>query len=90
MTDLEAELREAMRATVADARPPRDVMELFHRRRRRRNARLAAMSAAAAAVVVAAVPTSVALLGGSGRPAPGGPAPHSSPLASPTQTSPRE
>ncbi len=87
MTDLEAELREAMRATVADARPPRDVMELFHRRRRRRNARLAAMSAAAAAVVVAAVPTSVALLGGSGRPAPGGPAPHSSPLASPTQTS---
>jgi len=86
MTDLEAELREAMRATVADARPPRDVMELLRRRRRRRNARLAAMSAAAAAAVVAAVPASVALLGGGGRPAPGASSPHASPSASPRPT----
>ncbi len=84
MTDLETELREAMRATVAGTRPPRDVMELLlRRRRRRRNARLAAISAAAAAVVVAAVPTSVALLGGGGRPAPGASSPHPSSPASP-------
>jgi hypothetical protein len=86
MTDLETELREAMRATVAGARPPRDVMELLlRRRRRRRTARLAAMSAAAA-VVVAAVPTSVALLDGGGRPAPGASSPHPSPPASPRPT----
>jgi hypothetical protein len=71
VTDLETELREAMRATVAGARPPRDLMELVRRRRRRRRARQVAVSAAAAAVIVAVVPTSLALLRGGGRPATG-------------------
>lgn len=68
MTDLETELQEAMRATVAGARPPRDLMELVRRRRRSRQV---AVSAAAAAVIVAAVPASLALLSGGGRPATG-------------------
>ncbi len=71
MTDLETELREAMRATVAGARPSRDLMELVRRRRRRHRTRQIAVSAAAAAVIVAAVPASLALLSRGSRPAAG-------------------
>lgn len=56
MTDIESELREAMRSATAGAQPSRDVLELFcHRRRRRRNALTAAASAAAGAAAVAIV-----------------------------------
>lgn len=68
MTDLETELGEAMRAAVADARPPRDVMELLRGRRRRHRTRQVAVSAAAAAVIVAAVPASMTLLSGGNSP----------------------
>jgi hypothetical protein len=71
VTDLETELREAMRATTASARPPRDLMEQLRRRRRRHRTRRVTISAAAAAVMVAAVPASLILLGGGGRPAAG-------------------
>ncbi len=71
MTDLETELREAMRAAVADARPPRDLFQLLRHRRRRNRTRQLAISAATAAIVVAAVPTSLALLSSGGRPASG-------------------
>ncbi len=46
MTDLETELREAMRAAVADARPPRDLFHLLRHRRRRNRTRQLAISAA--------------------------------------------
>jgi Sigma-70 region 2 len=69
MTDIEWQLREAMRAAVADAQPPGAVMELVLRRHRRRNARLAAAIAIALAVVVAAVPVASALRGSAGQPA---------------------
>jgi len=82
VTDLETELREAMRATVAGARPPRDLVELVRRRRRRRSTRQVAVSAAAAAVIVAAVPASLALLSVGGRPATGARSANSSAPAS--------
>jgi len=69
MSDIETKLREAMRTAVADAQPPRAVMELVLRRHRRRKTRLAAASAIALAVVVAAVPVAGVLRGGTGRPA---------------------
>ena len=69
MSDIETQLREAMRTAVADAQPPRAVMELVLRRHRRRNARLAAVSAIALAAVVAVVPLAGVLRGGTGRPA---------------------
>jgi hypothetical protein len=69
MSDIETRLREAMRTAVADAQPPRAVMELVLRRHRRRKTRLAAASAIALAVVVAAVPVVGVLRGGTGRPA---------------------
>jgi hypothetical protein len=68
MSDIERQLREAMSAAVADAQPPRAVMELVRRRHRRRNTRVATAGVAILAVVVAAVPVASALLGG-GRPA---------------------
>jgi hypothetical protein len=70
MNDIEIQLREAMQAVVADAQPPRAVMELVLRRHRRRKTRLAAASAIALAVVVAVVPVATALRG-AGRPAHG-------------------
>jgi hypothetical protein len=77
-----------MRATVADARPPRNLMELLRRRRRRHRTRHLVISAAGAAVIVAAVPTSLALLSSDGRPAGGaGSATFSAP-ASAKQTAP--
>ncbi len=88
MTDLETELREAMRATVAGARPPRNLMELLRRRRRRHRARQLAISAAAGAVIVAAVPTSLALLSSGGRPAGGAGSATISAPASAKQTAP--
>ena len=63
MSDIETRLREAMRTAVADAQPPRAVMELVLRRHRRRKTRLAAASAIALAVVVAVVPIATALRG---------------------------
>jgi hypothetical protein len=73
VTDLETELREAMIATVADARPPRDLMERVRQRRRRGRARRLTATAACGAVIVAAVPLSLALLrpGGHQHPAVG-------------------
>ncbi len=71
VTDLETELREAMRAAVADARPPRDLFHLLRHRRRRNRTRQLAISAATAAIVVAAVPASLELLSSGGRPASG-------------------
>jgi|SRR6266568_2277787 len=88
VTDLETELREAMRATVAGARPPRNLMELLRRRRRRHRARQLAISAAAGAVIVAAVPTSLALLSSGGRPAGGAGSATISAPASAKQTAP--
>jgi hypothetical protein len=69
MNDIECRLREAMRAAVADAQPPRAVMERVLWRHRRRNARIAAVSAVALAVAVAVVPLAGVLRGGTGRPA---------------------
>lgn len=71
MTDLETELREAMRAAVAGARPPADLFQLLRHRRRRNRTRQLAISAATAAIVAAAVPASLALLSSGGRPASG-------------------
>ena len=70
MTDIETELREAMAAAVAGARPPVDVMDLVHRGRRRHKVRAAAASAVAVAVVIATGAGVGALRGGDGRPAP--------------------
>jgi hypothetical protein len=69
MSDIETQLREAMRTAVADAQPPRMVMELVLRRHRRRNGRLAAASVIALAAVAAAVPLAGVLRSGAGRPA---------------------
>jgi len=64
MSNLEYQLREAMRAAVVDAEPRGEVMELVRRRYRRRNRRIAAVSALALATVVAAVPLAGAWRGG--------------------------
>lgn len=69
MSEIETQLREAMRTAVADAQPPRAVMELVLRRHRRRNGRLVAASVIALAVAVAAVPLAGVLRSGAGRPA---------------------
>jgi len=71
VTDLETELREAMIATVADARPPRDLMDRVRQRRRRSRARRLTAGAACVALIVAAVPVGLALLrpGGQREPA---------------------
>jgi len=55
MTDFESQLRDAMNAAVADAEPPRPVLELVRRRYRRRNGWSAVAGALALAVAVAAV-----------------------------------
>src|SRR5258707_11567530 len=64
MSNLEYQLREAMRAAVVDAEPRGEVMELVRRRYRRRNMRIAAVSALALATAVAAVPLADAWRGG--------------------------
>src|SRR5258708_34265051 len=64
MSNLEYQLREAMRAAVVDAEPRGEVMELVRRRYRRRNMRIAAVSALALATAVAAVPLAGAWRGG--------------------------
>ena len=63
MSDFESQLREAMNAAVADAEPPRPVLELVRRRYRRRNAWSAVAGALALAVTVAAVLAAGALRG---------------------------
>jgi hypothetical protein len=88
VTDLETELREAMRAITAGARPPRDLMERLRRRRRQHRTRRVAISAATAAVIVTAVPASMTLLGGGSRPAAGAGSANSPAPASATQTLP--
>jgi hypothetical protein len=71
MNDFERQLREAMREAVADAQPPRSVMESVRRRYRRRRIWLAVATVVAAAVVVAVVPVAGAVGSGGGRPAHG-------------------
>jgi hypothetical protein len=71
MNDFECELREAMRAAVADAQPPPSVMESVRRRHRRRRIWLAAASLVAIAILVAVVPAVRAVGGGGVRPAHG-------------------
>jgi hypothetical protein len=85
VTELETELRDAMRATVAGARPPRDLMERLRRRRRRHRTRQVAICAATAAVMVVAVPISMTLLGDGDRPAAGADSANSPAPASATQ-----
>lgn len=71
MTDFERQLRDAMRAAVADAQPPPSVMDSVRRRYRRRNIWLAAASVVTLGVLAAAVPVAGAVQGGGGRPAHG-------------------
>jgi len=70
MSDLERQLRDAMRTAVADAQPPPSVMEAVRRRYRRRNIWLAGASVLALAILAAAVPVAGALRGGGGPPGP--------------------
>jgi hypothetical protein len=71
MNDFERQLRDAMRAAVADAQPPPAVMDSVRRRYRRRSIWLAAASTVTLAVLVAVVPVAGAVGGGGGRPAHG-------------------
>src|SRR5262250_2491700 len=71
MNDFECELREAMRAAVADAQPPLSVMESVRWRHRRRKIWLTAASVVAIAILVAVVPAVGAMRGGGVRPAHG-------------------
>jgi hypothetical protein len=72
MNDFESQLREAMRAAVADGQPPPSVMDSVRRRYRRRTIWLAAASVVAVAILVAVVPVAGAVGGGGGgRPAHG-------------------
>jgi len=63
MTDIETQLRDAMAAAVAGARPPADVMALVRSGHRRHKLRAAAASAAAVAVVLAAAAAVAAVRG---------------------------
>jgi len=72
MADIETELRDAMAAAVAGARPPADVMALIRSGHRRHKLRAAAASAAAVAVVLAAAAAVAAVRAGHIRPAEGG------------------
>ncbi len=85
MTDIETELRDAMAAAVAGARPPADVMALVRGGHRRHKLRAAAASAAAVAVVLAAAVALAAVRGGHNRPEGGGTtsAPATAPASSP-------
>src|SRR5262245_60037626 len=68
MADIETELRDAMAAAVAGARPPADVIALVRSGHRRHQLRAAAASAAAVAVVLAAAAAVAAVRGGHSRP----------------------
>jgi len=85
MTDIQTELRDAMAAVVAGARPPDDVMALVRSGHRRHQLRAAAASAAAVAIVFAAVAAVAAVRGGHIRSAAGGTrsAPATAPASSP-------
>jgi len=72
MADIETELRDAMAAAVAGARPPADVIALVRSGHRRHQLRAAAASAAAVAVVLAAAAAIAAVRGGHSRPEGGG------------------
>lgn len=90
MTDIETELRDAMAAAVAGARPPADVMALVRSGHRRHKLRAAAASAAAVAVVLAAAAAVAGIQAGHSRPERGGtsPAPAAAPASSPPGVSP--
>ncbi|MGN6791182.1 MAG: hypothetical protein ACTHJW_02200 [Streptosporangiaceae bacterium] len=85
MTDIETELRDAMAAAVAGARPRADMMALVRSGHRQRKLRAAAASAAAVAVVLAAAAAVAAVRGGHDRPAGSGTpsAPATAPASSP-------
>src|SRR5262249_21511078 len=67
MNDFEHQLRDAMRAAVADAQPPPALIDSVRGRHRRRSIWLAAASTVTLAVVVAVVPVAGAVGGGGGR-----------------------
>lgn len=69
MNDFEDWLRETLDAAVADANPPKDVMQLVRRRHSQRGIRLAACTAAAVLFLAAAVPLARHWHGGGQRPA---------------------
>lgn len=68
MPDIETELRDAMDAAVAGARPPADVMALVRSGQRRHKLRAAAASATAVAIVLAAAAAIAVVRGGHSRP----------------------
>jgi hypothetical protein len=68
MNDYERQLRDTMRAAVADAQSPPLLMESVCRQYRRRSMWLAAISVVSVAILVAVVPVADAVGGWGGRP----------------------